>query len=314
MDPVPRDHDLDRLLATEGHSDGVLEVYADWLLQQGHGSLAEILADARLAAAGDRDASRRLLEAKASVGGQSGSVTMSWSGGLVEGLEVSPDRTWSSWDATGSFADAVFDPRCALLTSVRVELSEESDVNGYLLSLLSDLPPSVGQLVINDARAPQAGAPIDLGGVALPHLWDLRIRAGGVSRWPESLASLRHLELGVADADPLRGLSLPELTTLHLWIGIGRQALGALTVVAPRLSRLGLHGAGAIEPVLGWPLPDSVRELVLGLQPPEPGALAALVAQVPADLQAIWLPRAGSEALPAPFVAGAPDPQPPIYL
>ncbi len=323
MEPA-RNPELDDLIASEGPAQGVLEVYADWLAQQGEAELARSFADDRLAAAGDRAARARVLTQRSELPQSEGVLCFEHACGFVVGLNVAPRCHYDPQKALWHLDELLYSDGVRLLGRVRVELlgPEEEGVDAGVIARLALLPPTVGRLSIVDPRAPaDPRSPVDLGEVTLPGLRQLRIRAGSVQRWPPHLQHLRVLELGVADPGPVEALDLPALETLHLWAGLPDEAVSALLQRTPALKTLGLHGPACREALLRWSLPAHVSTLVLslGLQAraeggaPDRRALSELARQLPPTVRSVRLPWIASGELPAPFVGGS-DPTAPIYL
>ncbi|MBX2799726.1 MAG: hypothetical protein KTR31_18755 [Myxococcales bacterium] len=323
---VPRNAALDAALAAADSTSEALLVYADWLTEREH-PLAEWIRDGELAARGEPDAAQRVLERHYDAVDlrQRNRVVVAWRG-IAVGLEVDPVALWDGGEADQELKRVLAMPWCALLTSMRVALCRQEEVDAALLALLSELPASVGRLQVCDpsVRATSGGgAYADLSAVRCPNLVDVRLRVEGIAAAPAAdLSGVRRLELCAGEATALLdGRDWPRLRTLHAWTSVGREELEGLVRGAPRLRTLGLHHGGALDEIAEWPLLTGqllagIEELVLQVASADAASLGGLARRLPPTVRTVRVVEPGMReggGLPDRFSRELPDDVPLIW-
>jgi hypothetical protein len=251
---VPRHPELDEALATGGAVRSVMQVYRDWLLEQGHPP---------------KEGHHELLELR--------SLSCELLCGFVSAVTWDPQLGEWGW-ALGELSELWSRPIAALCSSLRVNLPHETGEEEILREVLAARPPSVGMVAVGYPQFPlQDGltGELDLAGLEGPPIRVLHLRVPTLVGFPP-LQKVHQLELAAHTAPALG--PLPQLTVAHLWDGL---PIGVIEGVlrSPRLEILGVHSSSR-ERVLGWPwevLSPSVREVWLvgaqGLRLPLPDGI-----------------------------------------
>jgi hypothetical protein len=308
MDVYPRHPGLDQRLARDGSTEETLQVYGDWLHEHNH-PLTTFIADAR---AGDEEARRRTLERRFALTERFPATSFRFCAGVVAGIELSHE--WG----TSPDADAMelsSEPLLQLLTSVRVDFSDQNGSGYSAVAALSAAPSSLGRLEIVDAYAHPEDEALELDHLEQPFLSDLRLRLGPLASLPKSLAALRRLEL-CARVSGLAWPALPALQELHLDSSVGEDTIRRL-VCTPSLQVLGLHHQGTVPELLtllsGIALPDGLTELAVAVPSVTSSDLDALAAFAP-QVGLLRLPFVQVSAPLRPPFTGIPDLEHPIYV
>jgi hypothetical protein len=315
MDPLPRFPELDRRLAEQAGTPALqesLQVYGDWLVEQGH-PLGEWITEERLAQSDEEVRRRRMQRRFESCDPlRFPSFEFGWTAGVVTRVDgIARSYEHHATEAIMLF----FEPWLGLVSEVRLEITGEHSADKDLLSSLATLPPSTGRLALCDPRVPEhAGeAEIDLSHLDLPHLQDLRLRISRLRALPPQLSGLRRLELCVSG--PVSLPALPQLRELHLWTR-GTTPLQRLLRGAPSLEVLGLHHPGSVRELFeqtALPFPESLQELVLCVPSVSQQELQLVRDKLP-SLRVVRLPWVSVQGpLSAPFVA-EPRPDQPVYV